>query len=225
MNNMNFYNIIKRRFLILAVILLINGCSHSISNDEKRLQAIEQAKPVYASNAIRLKITAVPQLNVFNNMSNSCTILIVQAEKREQLDKLLANSALLRNLFAGTGATEQILQLDNYVMMPGQSVSLHIDRAEQARYIALIAGYYPAPDSTHTRVLSLPLRLEQHGWWNSSWNAEFIPMSINLTLGRYAITRSDFSAGNTGDEVVFPRQIVFPGQTAESGSDESLLRK
>ncbi|WP_118984884.1 type VI secretion lipoprotein TssJ [Photorhabdus sp. CRCIA-P01] len=212
MNNMNFHSVIKRHFLILTMLLLTNGCSHSTSNDEKRLQAIEQAKPVYASNAIHLRITAVPQLNVFNNISNSCTILIAQAEKREQLDKLLANPVLLRNLFAGTGATEHILQLDNYVMMPGQSVSLHIDRAEQARYIALIAGYYPAPDSPHTRVLSLPLRLEQHGWWNRSWSAEFVPMHINLTLGRYAIIRSDFSAGNTGDAV------IFPGQTAENSA-------
>ncbi|WP_243464945.1 type VI secretion lipoprotein TssJ [Photorhabdus temperata] len=183
------------------------------------MQAIEQAKPVYASNAIRLKMTADAHLNVFNNIPNSCTILIAQAEKREQLDKLLANPVLLRNLFAGTGATEQILQLDNYVMMPGQSVSLHIDRAEQARYIALIAGYYPAPNSTHVRVLSLPLRLEQHGWWNESWNAEFIPMNVELMLGRYAITRSDFSAGNAGDEV------IYPGQTAGSGNDRNPLRK
>ncbi|MGV7961189.1 type VI secretion lipoprotein TssJ [Photorhabdus tasmaniensis] len=220
MNNINFYNVIKRSFLILTVIFLISGCSDSISNNEKRLQAIEQAKPVYASNAIRLKMTADAQLNVFNNMPNSCTILIAQAEKREQLDKLLANPVLLRNLFAGTGATEQILQLDNYVMMPGQSVSLHIDRAEQTRYIALIAGYYPAPTNrTHVRVLSLPLRLEPHGWWNKSWNAEFIPMNVELMLGRYAITRSDFSAGNAGDEV------IFPGQTARSGNDRNPLRK
>ncbi|NHB95742.1 type VI secretion lipoprotein TssJ [Photorhabdus stackebrandtii] len=215
MNNINFYNVIKRSFLILTVIFLISGCSDSISNNEKRLQAIAQAKPVYASNAIRLKMTADAQLNVFNNIPNSCTILIAQAEKREQLDKLLANPVLLRNLFAGTGATEQILQLDNYVMMPGQSVSLHIDRAEQARYIALIAGYYPAPNNIHIRVLSLPLHLEQHGWWNKSWNAEFVPMNIELTLGRYAITRSDFSAGNTGDEVIFPGH----------GNDRNSLRK
>ncbi|OCQ51984.1 Type VI secretion lipoprotein [Photorhabdus australis subsp. thailandensis] len=217
-NKMNFYNIIKRSFSVLLIILLISGCSDSISNNEKRLQAIEQARPIYASNAIRLKMTADPQLNVFNNMPNSCTILIAQAEKREQLDKLLANPTLLRNLFAGTGATENILQLDNYVMMPGQSVSLHIDRAEQARYIVLIAGYYPAPGSAHVRVLSLPLRLEQSGWWNKSWRAEFVPMNIDLMLGRYAITRSHVSAGNTGDEVIFPEQ-------AAESDNRNLLRK
>ncbi|WP_434524863.1 type VI secretion lipoprotein TssJ [Photorhabdus asymbiotica] len=217
-NKMNFYDVIKCNFLVLLIIFLISGCSDSIFNNEKRLQAIEQARPIYASNAIRLKMTADPQLNVFNNMPNSCTILIAQAEKREQLDKLLANPTLLRNLFAGTGATENILQLDNYVMMPGQSVSLHIDRAEQARYIALISGYYPAPDSAHVRVLSLPLRLEQRGWWNKSWNAEFVPMNIDLMLGRYAITRSNVSAGNAGDEVIFPEQ------TAES-DNRNLLRK
>ncbi|NHB91182.1 type VI secretion lipoprotein TssJ [Photorhabdus cinerea] len=218
-NKMNFYNVIKRSFSVLLIILLISGCSDSISNNEKRLQAIEQARPVYANNAIRLKMMADPQLNVFNNMPNSCTILIAQAEKREQLDKLLANPTLLRNLFAGTGATENILQLDNYVMMPGQSVSLHIDRAEQARYVALIAGYYPAPGSTHVRVLSLPLRLEQSGWWNKSWSAEFVPMNIDLMLGRYAITRSHVFAGNAGDEV------IFPGQAAVSDNNGNLLRK
>lgn len=208
---------IKRLGILFTLVLVMSGCS-SPSKNEQRQQAIDVARAIYASNAIRLTLTAEPQMNAFNNMANSSTIIIAQASNREQLDKMMANPALLRNLFSGTGVAEGVLQLDSYVMMPGQSVSLHIDRAEQARYVSIIAGYYPAPDMAHTRIYPLPLSLTTEGWWHKRWLAKYIPIRVALTLGRQTIVRSQVSAGEEGDDVVyFGQQTATPAPIDQEG--------
>lgn len=212
---------IKHVGMLLVLALVITGCS-SPSINEERQRAIETARAIYASNAIRLRIAAEPQVNAFNNMANSCTVIIVQAQNREWLDKLMANPVLLRNLFSGAGAAEGLLQLDSYVMMPGQTVSLHIDRAQQARYVAVIAGYYPAPDNTDTRIYPLPLSLSQEGWLHTHWRAKYIPMCVTLTLGRQTIVNSGVSAGEAGDDVVyFGQQTATAANAGQSGQQVS----
>lgn len=193
---------IKYGGILLTLLLVISGCSSPAKN-EQRQQAIDAARAIYANNAIRLEIISEPQMNAFNDLANSVTVIIAQVQSREQLDKLMANPVLLRSLFSGTGVTEGLLQLDSYVMMPGQSVSLHIDRVEQAHYVAVIAGYYPAPDPTHSRIYPFPISLTQEGQWHKRWLAEYIPVRISLTLGRQTIVRSEVFAGKKGDDVVY----------------------
>lgn len=192
----------KFSVLILLLPFVISGCS-SPSENEQRKQAIESAQAVYANGAIQLKLKAEPMLNAFNDTANSCTVVIVQSKQRAQLDKLLNNPTLLRTVFNGNGVSEGLLQIDSYTMMPGQTVALHIDRVEESRYIAVIAGYYPAPDKNHTRVYSLPLSVTQQGWFNKSWTAQYVPARIALTLGRNAIVQSGISAVNAATDVVY----------------------
>ncbi|BEM40409.1 hypothetical protein SME10J_41360 [Serratia marcescens] len=192
----------KQSGVLLTLLFVISGCSSPSKNGQHQ-QAIDAAKAIYASNAIRLEITSEPQMNAFNNLANSVTVIIAQAHGREPLDKFMANPVLLRSLFNRTGVTEGLLQFDSYVMMPGQSVSLHIDRVERANYVAVIAGYYPAPDLTHSRIYPLPIGLTQEGLWHKRWLAEYIPLRIFLTLGRQTIVRSEVFAGEKGDDVVY----------------------
>lgn len=193
-----------RLLVILVLMANVTGCNSSYSTEQQRQTAIEQASATFASDAINIDMIADPQLNAFNRVPNSCTVLIIQAERRDQLESLLNNPALLRNLFARAGGSENILKLDSYVMMPGQRVTLHLDRVEQARYVALIAGYYPLPNERHTRIFSIPLELSSQGWWNKRWQAHFIPINIEITLGEATIIRSNKSIRRPSDDIVFP---------------------
>lgn len=205
---MNRTKICIRLIVMLVLMGNVTGCNSSYSTEQQRQSAIEQASATFASDAINIDLIADPQLNAFNRVPNSCTVLIIQAERREQLDGLLNNPTLLRNLFARAGGSENILKLDSYVMMPGQRVTLHLDRVEQTRYVALIAGYYPLPNERHARVFSIPLELTSQGWWNKRWQANFIPINIEITLGEASIVRSNKSVRRPSDDVVFPSQLT-----------------
>lgn len=192
----------KISVFILLMLLFISGCSSS-PNKVRREQAIESARAVYAGGAIQINLNAEPMMNAFNNTASSCKVVIIQSHDRQNLNDLLKNPASLHMIFSGASVREGILQVDNYTLMPGQSVSLHIDRVENSRYVAIVAGYYPAPDKNHSRIYSLPISVTQQGWLNQSWTAQYLPARISITLGRNAIVQSNIAPRSAKDYVVY----------------------
>lgn len=175
--------------LISGILLIVNGlfltsCS---SHDAQRQQAMKEVAAPFSSHAITLTLRAEPELNRLNGLPNSCTVLLIQAADKEALEKLLTNPVLLKGLFSGAGAEGAILQIDRYVVMPGQENTLHIDRVEKARKVALVAGYFPFPMEKHIARFDIPVSAYEEGWWNKAWRAELSPLDINVTLGSESI--------------------------------------
>lgn len=212
----------KLACLMMSLLLAfgMSGCgTHSAR--EQRLQAAESARASFADNAIKIDLKADPQLNAFNSLPNSCTVLVLQAQRREQLESILGNKILLRKFFAQKGGGEGGLKLDSYVMQPEQRVSWHIDRAEQTRYVALIAGYYPAPDESHARIFSIPAKLTTEGLFSRQWRANLVPLNVSLTLGRESILSTKSEAGQHGDDIVFLSQ---PAEENDASATERIMK-
>lgn len=130
--------------LLFIASTLLCGCagekaSNKVSAEQ---QAIDQVATPFAQGAIALNITADPGLNSWNEIANSCTLLVIQAQNASSLNKVLSNPAQLKSLFNGAGAENDILKVDRYATMPGQQITLHIDRSENTRKVAIVAGYW-----------------------------------------------------------------------------------
>lgn len=177
----------KRLFLrsswVIAVVLLC-ACSN---HETQRQQAIKDSAAPFASHAITVTLRAEPNLNALNDIPNSCTILIIQAADKTALDSLQKSPVQLKSIFSGAGAEGKILQVDRYVVMPGQVNTLHIDRVENTRYVEMVAGYFPFPTEKHIVRFQVPISTHQEGWWNKVWLAELSPLDINVTLGSESI--------------------------------------
>ncbi|MHA0273227.1 type VI secretion lipoprotein TssJ [Enterobacter ludwigii] len=173
--------------LILSALLLA-GCG--ANSDEARQQSISSVSAPFASGAITLNLRAEPGLNSVNKLPNSCTVLLIQAKDKPSLDKVLNNPTLLKGLFAGAGSEGDVLQLDRYVMMPGQTNILHIDRAQNTRNIALIAGYYPFPMKQHMLSVDIPIETKSSGWWSPVWHSRLAPTTLLVTLGSESIVNA-----------------------------------
>lgn len=174
--------------LILGALLLA-GCG--ANSGEARQQSADTVSAPFASGAITLNLRAEPGLNRVNELPNSCTVLLIQAKDKPSLGKVLNNPALLKGLFAGAGSEGDILQLDRYVMMPGQTNILHIDRAQNTRNIALVAGYYPFPAKQHMLTAEIPVETQSNGWWSPVWQSQLTPMTLSVTLGSESIVNAE----------------------------------
>ncbi|MBU9824250.1 type VI secretion lipoprotein TssJ [Rahnella sp. L151-1A] len=174
--------------LVLGVMLLA-GCTSDDGQSQQK--AISEVAAPFASGAITLQLRAEPGLNSLNDMANSCTVLLLQAKDKPTLDKMLDNPATLKSLFAGAGSEGDVLQVDRYVMMPGQTNTLHIDRARDTRNVALVAGYYPFPVKKHMVSTEVPVDVESTGWWEPVWHAHLAPVMLSVTLGSESIVSSD----------------------------------
>lgn len=176
--------------LVLSIVLL-NGCAPDPTTAISQSQAAAQVATPFAQGAITLDIQSDPDLNTLHNIANSCTLLVIQSKKTSTLNKLLDNPPKLKQLFNDAGAEDDILKVDRYSAMPGQRTTLHIDRSENTRYVAIVAGYYPFPQRQHMIIVAVPMTSESHGWWNKTWLAQLIPLSLKIRLSRNSITQFD----------------------------------
>jgi type VI secretion system VasD/TssJ family lipoprotein len=175
--------------VLLFSAVILSGCVSDTQSTKTESQAIAQVKTPYLQGGIKLDILTDPDLNALNNIANSCIILVIQAQNTSSLNKLLSNPFMLKKQFSAGGAQDDILKVDRYVAMPGQASTLHIDRSENTRYIAVVAGYYPFPQKQHMILVAIPVITENTGWLFPDWHAHLAPLTLRLRLGGSSITQ------------------------------------
>jgi len=185
--------IISPLMFFLATTLL-SSCVANPSMVTSEKKAIDQMAAPFAQGAITLEVQTDPDLNALHGIANSCTLLVVQTQKISTLNKLLSSPFALKSLFSGAGAQEGILKVDRYPAMPGQRTTLHIDRSENSRYIAIVAGYYPFPQKQHMVLVAVPVASQSRGWWRPEWHAELTSISLKLRLGSNSISHFEGAA-------------------------------
>lgn len=172
-------------FIFLFASVSLSGCSTDTSGHNG---AEPQVAAPFAQSAITLEIQTDPDLNALHGSANSCTLLVIQAPQAATLNHLLSNPVTLRNLFSAAGAQDEILKVDRYPAMPGQISTLHIDRSENARYIAVVAGYYPFPQQQHMALVAIPVIKPGLTGLLTGRNARLEPLALRLRLGSTGIT-------------------------------------
>lgn len=185
---------------LLLSICGISGCAmpEKFTQDE----ALQAVTALYAGAAITVQLRAEPTLNTVNGLPNSCTVLLLQAKNKASLNKILSNPVALKGLFAGVGAEGVLLQVDRYTMMPGQDSTLHINRAQNTRSVALVAGYYPYPMKQHRVLADIPVKSAKSGWWKPVWRAGLEPLNIAVTMGSDRISRLEETSKEGESKVV-----------------------
>lgn len=175
-------------FLVSGILLFMTGCnSLSTADVVTEEQAIDNMAAPFVAGAITININARPDMNSWDDISNSCTLVILQTRAFNTLKTVSSNHTRLKSLFQGEGAADDVLEVDRYVAMPGQTTTLHLDRSKDTRYLAIIVGYYPFPKKQHMVFFKVPVRTESSGWFSKTWKAELSQLSLQLTLGAQGI--------------------------------------
>ncbi|WP_208463989.1 type VI secretion lipoprotein TssJ [Escherichia coli] len=175
------------KHLLLIAIVFITACSDKYSEQDK-MQAIINVDAPFGAGLLTFQISPDTQLNSLNEISNSCALLFLQASAKKTLQDLMNNPVLIRQFFNGSGKVDGILKVDKYIAMPGQDITLHIDRSEGAKYIGVIAGYYPFPGKQHMLLLDIPVDVVEEGWWNKSLYASLLPLFKHISMGKESIS-------------------------------------
>jgi type VI secretion system VasD/TssJ family lipoprotein len=106
--------------------------------------------------------------NTFNQLSND----------EDGLYKLLECS-----LFGNGAAAAKRM-----IIQPGQDINMTLDRAEGARYVAFVAGYYILEKDRMVKMVDHSRIVEKKGLIKKSKTRKPAPMKIDLILGPQQIT-------------------------------------
>lgn len=145
---------------------------------------VEPMKWGYEKDAIELHLKADKQLNYKDKKAHALVICVYQlispnafnqlADSRDGLYKLLECSVFDQ---ASAAVSRQI------VVNPGKDVEVTIDRAEGAKFVALVAGYYSIDKTKIVRLYQVPEITKRSGflWLNKTTKPD--KLDIKLTLG------------------------------------------
>lgn len=181
----------RQKFIVVLFSTLLFGCSLKTVGEATEQLAITRVNAPFAPGSITVAVQGDPDLNSLKGIANSCTILIIQSQEVDTLRTVLSDQIALKSLFNGNGTQNDILKVDYYAAMPGQNTTLHIDRSENARFFAIIAGYYPFPKRQHMVLAKIPVETTRFGLLIHHWKAELMPIKLKLRLGGSSIISID----------------------------------
>ncbi len=169
----------KRYYFVLALLSLLlfvlAGCA----------SAPTEPMPTYMRNAVNLTITASEQVNLYDGLPHATVLCIYQ----------LSDPNVYQQMVEEVGGVDKLLGCENFdpsvksrrriVIQPGDRKVLTMDRAEGARYLAVVAGYYKRKPGSFSRLVPFPV-VETGGFSNRK---ELGKIKMDIELGSEGIIK------------------------------------
>lgn len=137
----------------------------------------------YEKEAIGLHLKADSKLNLADGTPHTLLVCVYQLKDPNAFNQLSEDDdgiykLLECELFDASVATSKRL-----IARPGQDINLALDRAEGAKYIAIVAGYYTLQKDRMIRLFNIPVVVEKKGFIKRKKIKKPGPLNIELTLG------------------------------------------
>ena len=171
-----------KRFLLILMagsLLLLTAC------------AAKQLPPpqwTYEKDAIRMHVKADDKLNLDEGEAHTLLLCAYQLSDPNTFNQLSNDQdglyKLLECSLFGSGAAAS----KRMIIQPGQDINLTLDRAEGARYVAVVAGYYILEKDRMVKMVDIPEFVEKKGFIKKTKTRKPAPLSIDLVLGPQQIT-------------------------------------
>jgi type VI secretion system VasD/TssJ family lipoprotein len=144
---------------------------------------VEPVKWGYEKDAIELHLKADKQLNFKEKKAHALVVCVYQLMSPNAFNQLAGSKNGLYTLLecsvfdpAGVAVSKQI------VVNPGKDVNIKLDRAEGAKYVALVAGYYAIDKDKIIRLYQIPEITERSGflWLRKTTRPDKLDVSLYL---------------------------------------------
>jgi type VI secretion system VasD/TssJ family lipoprotein len=175
-------------FCLASLLLLVAACS---SNPEL---SVEEEKWTYEVRAINLVLKAVNDVNSVSGRPHSIVVGLFQMSDPNTFSGLSVTREGAVELLQKGKIDETIVDFRLLTMRPGEQKKVSVSRAEAARYIGVIAGYFKLNPKTDVKIFSIPIREVERGLVEKSLaatsmisdQAKAVPGKLNIIvhLGR-----------------------------------------
>ncbi len=169
------------RLFVLAVFpLFIFSCAAKV---------LPPPQWAYEKEAIKLQVIADPILNLDNAKAHTLHLCIYQLRDPNGFNQLSDDqNGLLKLLECGL-FDQGVAASRRLIINPGENTSFVLDRAENAKYIAVVAGYYGIFKERITRLVEVPIIIEEQGFISKERTQKPGLLDIKLFLGPQQIDR------------------------------------
>jgi type VI secretion system VasD/TssJ family lipoprotein len=177
-------------------MLCLGGCPRP---DTQQLEWPYGAIFEYKENAIKLEVDADRELNRYQGDANSLHLCMYQLRNPNELNRLSNNEdGLYQLLSVNCGFSDgSVANATPMTVQPGEKETYIYNRAEDARYVAFVAGYYALERERIIRLVRVPVVLvkKSTGFFSSTQVPKVPNMQVKLKLGPEQIISIDVIPG------------------------------
>ncbi|MCD4721633.1 MAG: type VI secretion system lipoprotein TssJ [Desulfobacula sp.] len=143
----------------------------------------------YEKDAIKLQVIADPMLNLDEGKAHTLHVCIYQLKDPNGFNQLASDQSGLYKLLDCKLFDQGVAASKRLIVHPGEETKWVLDRAENAKYLAVVAGYYGIVKERITRLIEVPVIIEVKGFFTKK--RKQIPglLDVKLLLGPQQIKK------------------------------------
>ena len=146
-------------YLVIAgLFCLLSACSSTPTE-----LTVEEEEWVYEVRAINLVVRAASDVNSVSGRPHSIAVGIFQMNDPNTFSGLAVTREGAVELLQKGKIDDTIVNFQLLNLRPGELKKVSISRANTARYIGVISGYYKLNPQTDTKVFAIPVRAIKRG--------------------------------------------------------------
>ena len=138
---------------------------------------------VYQKEAIILDIKPDAMLNLKGNKGHKLAMCLYQLKDPSMFNQLISNEQGLYKLLECSVFDSSAIACTRIFVDPGKNQKMLIDRAADAKYVAIIAGYYKLEKDKIIKLYQIPEVKEKYGFLKMKKRKVPGKLEIKLNLG------------------------------------------
>ena len=137
----------------------------------------------FEREAIRMHVFADEQLNLNQGTPHTLLLCVYQLKDPNEFNHLAGFREGLYQLLECDHYDATVATVSRLIVHPGQDRHFTFDRAQDAKYLAVVAGYYTIQKENIVRMIDIPVVIEKSGflWRNKVQKPDSV--YVELTLG------------------------------------------
>lgn len=137
----------------------------------------------YEKDAVKIHLKADPKLNLEEGTPHTLLVCVYQLKDPNAFNQLSGDNDGIYKLLECKLFDASVATAKRIIARPGQDISLVLDRAEGAKYVAAVAGYYILQKDRMIRLFKIPVVVEKKGFIKRKKTKKPGSMNIELKLG------------------------------------------
>lgn len=171
--------------------LLLVGCSAKIKQPEWKFE----------KESIRVHIKADPRLNLYNSKSHTLYVCFYQLSELNTFDQLTQDDQGIHKLLECKLFDPSVAAANSKIILAGENLTYILDRAERAKYFAIVTGYFARLDNARmVRRHKIRILKKRESLWKNKYRCVPCMLNIELSLGPNQIEYSKMVESGCSDE-------------------------
>ncbi len=160
--------------LVIGLCFLFSACSPKIKKPDWKFE----------KETVQVHIKADHKLNLYNSKAHTLYVCFYQLSELNGFDQLAQDMNGIQKLLECKLFDSSVAAVTSKIIHAGENITLTLDRAERAQYIAVVTGYSgKLSDTRMVRRHKIQVYRKMESFFKYEYRCIPCPLNIELVLG------------------------------------------